>query len=50
MGGASRVVVAHGVGGVMGSTWGATEVVGTTRGAIKVDEAGDKVATHGLVV
>jgi hypothetical protein len=44
MGGTGGVVDAgamRGVGGVVGSTWGAAEVVGVTRGAVVVGEAGD---------
>jgi hypothetical protein len=53
VGGAGRVVDARaalGVGGVVGTTWGTTEVVGATRGAAKVDEAGDKEAMKGQAV
>jgi hypothetical protein len=41
---------ARGMGGVMGVTWGALEVVGIARGAAEVDEARDEEATKGQAV
>jgi hypothetical protein len=40
----------RGVGGVVGSTWGAAEVVGVTRGAVVVGEAGDRGVVWGWAV
>jgi hypothetical protein len=53
VGGTGRVVdagVTLGVGGVVGTTWGTTEVVGAARGAAKVDEAGGKEVVKGQAV
>jgi hypothetical protein len=53
MGGTGGVVDAgamSGVGGVVGSTWGAAEVVGVTRGTVVVGEAGDGGAVWGWAV
>jgi hypothetical protein len=42
--------VVRGAGGVEGVAWGAVEVVGATRGAAEVDEAGVEGAEQVLAV
>jgi hypothetical protein len=41
---------AHRAGGVIGVTWGTTEVVGIVRGTIKIGEAGDEGVVQGLAI
>jgi hypothetical protein len=48
--GAMDVGATHGVGGVVGATWGAVEVVSVARSAGEVGEASNKEAAHGLAV
>jgi hypothetical protein len=50
MSGVVDAEVVRGAGGVVGAPWGATEVLGATRGRAKVGKAGDEGAAKGLAV